>query len=162
MIDYIRSKSRYAPEISVNPSLFDTDSKDEEEGSIRSEIAKRFPFVEDNGIKLEITLINEVFSDYGFSFMDLAQCSPKSRKTKKACAKAVAYLIKPHIDKRNKNQEAAALKYNRKNTKIPRKLLERHRKYIIAALEIMTGEYPNLAGYMEYIRQELKDESSNS
>jgi RNA polymerase sigma factor len=48
-------------------------------------------------IPAEITLINEVFSDYGFSFMDLAQCSPKSRKTKKACAKAVAYLIKTPI-----------------------------------------------------------------
>jgi RNA polymerase sigma factor len=163
MIDYIRSKSRYAPEISVNPSLFDTDSKDEEEGSIRSEIAKKVSLVEDNGIKLEITLINEVFSDYGFSFMDLAQCSPKSRKTKKACAKAVAYLIKtPILTSEIKIKKQLPLNIIEKNTKIPRKLLERHRKYIIAALEIMTGEYPNLAGYMEYIRLELKDESSNS
>jgi RNA polymerase sigma factor len=49
-----------------------------------------------------------------------------------------------------------------KYTNVPRKLLERHRKYIIAALEIMSGDFPNLAGYMEYIHQELKNESNNS
>ncbi len=42
-----------------------------------------------------------------------------------------------------------------KNSKVPRKILERHRKYIIAAAEIMTGDYPCLAGYMRYIREEL-------
>ena len=163
MIDFMRSKSRYAPEISVNPSLFNTDSKDEEEYSMQSEIAKKISIVDDNAIKMEITLINEVFSDYGFSFMDLAECSPKSKKTKKSCAKAVAYLIKtPILTSKIKIKKQLPLNIIEKNTKIPRKLLERHRKYIIAAVEIMSGEYPNLAGYMEYIRQELKDESSNS
>lgn len=74
VIDFMRSKSRYAPEISVNPSLFNTDSQDEEEYSMQSEIAKKVSIVEDNAIKMEITLINEIFSDYGFSFMDLIEC----------------------------------------------------------------------------------------
>ena len=43
-----------------------------------------------------------------------------------------------------------------KNTKAPRKLLERHRKYILAAVEIMSGDYPYLANYMRYIREELE------
>ena len=163
IIDFMRSRSRYAPEISVNPSLFNTDSKDEEDYSMRSEIAKKVSIVENNSIKLEIILINEIFSDYGFSFMDLAECSPKSQKTKKSCAKAVAYLIKaPILTNEIKIKKQLPLNIIEKNTKIPRKLLERHRKYIIAAVEIMSGDFPNLAGYMEYIRQELKDESSSS
>ena len=38
---------------------------------------------------------------------------------------------------------------------ISRKILERHRKYIIAAAEILNGEYPLLAEYMNYIRKAL-------
>jgi RNA polymerase sigma factor len=41
-----------------------------------------------------------------------------------------------------------------KNTHVPRKILERHRKYIIAAIEILSGEYPYLADYLRYIREE--------
>jgi RNA polymerase sigma factor len=42
-----------------------------------------------------------------------------------------------------------------KNSKIPRKILERHRKYIIAAAEILSGEYPFLAQYLQGIRKEM-------
>ena len=36
-----------------------------------------------------------------------------------------------------------------------RKILERHRKYIIAAAEILDGDFPILAGYMAFIKKEL-------
>ena len=35
-----------------------------------------------------------------------------------------------------------------------RKILERHRKYIIAATEILDGDFPILAGYLSFIRRE--------
>jgi RNA polymerase sigma factor len=41
-----------------------------------------------------------------------------------------------------------------KNSQVPRKILERHRKYIVAAIEILSGEYPYLAEYLRYIREE--------
>lgn len=157
IIDFMRSKSRYASEVSVNPSLFNTDVQEEEDYSMQAEIAKKISLVEDNSIKMEITLINEVFSAYGFSFMDLAECSPKSEKTRRSCAKVVAYLIKsPILISEIKVKKQLPLNIIEKNTRVPRKLLERHRKYIIAAVEIMSGDFPNLAGYMDYIRQELK------
>jgi RNA polymerase sigma factor len=46
------------------------------------------------------------------------------------------------------------LKNIEKSAQVPRKILERHRKYIIAAIEILSGEYPNLAEYLRYIREE--------
>ena len=157
IIDFIRSKSRYALEVSVNPSLFNTDIQNEDEYFMQSEIAQKVSIVEDNSIKMEITLVNEVFSEYGFSFMDLTECSPKSEKTKRSCAKVVAYLIRnPILTSEIKIKKQLPLNIIEKNTRIPRKLLERHRKYIIAAVEIMSGDFPNLAGYMGYIRQELE------
>jgi len=157
IIDFMRSKSRYAPEISVNPSLFSTDTADEEDYSMQSEIAQKVSASDDNSIKLEIYLVNEIFSAYGFSFMDLSECSPKAEKTKRACAKVVAFMIKnPILASEMKVKRQLPLNIIQKNTKVPRKLLERHRKYIVAAVEIMSGDYPYLASYMRYIREELE------
>ena len=38
---------------------------------------------------------------------------------------------------------------------VKKKILERHRKYIIVAAEILNGEYPLLAEYMNYIRKQM-------
>jgi RNA polymerase sigma factor len=51
------------------------------------------------------------------------------------------------------NSKQLPLKIIENNLKIPRKILERHRKYIIAAIEILYGEYPYLAEYLHYIRE---------
>jgi RNA polymerase sigma factor len=37
-------------------------------------------------------------------------------------------------------------------TGISRKILDRHRRYIIAAVEILSGDYPLLAEYMQFIK----------
>jgi len=36
---------------------------------------------------------------------------------------------------------------------VPRKIIERHRKYIIAATEIVGGDYPHLSQYMSFIKR---------
>ena len=157
IIDYIRSKSRYAPEILVKPSLFESEVYEDEDYSLHSEIASKVSEEVDNPLKMEIYLINEIFSGYGFSFMDLTGCSPKAMKTKKACAHAVAYMINnPILVGEMKIKRQLPLNLIEKNAKVPRKLLERHRKYIVAAVEIMSGDYPHLASYMRYIREELE------
>lgn len=156
-VDYIRSKSRYAPEIPINPALFDTDSDEEEDDlSVKISVAEKVSNPTDNSLKLEIELANDVFSSYGFTFFDLADCSPKVGKTKQACARAITYMLKtPILVSNMKVLKLLPIKMIEKNTKIPRKVLERHRKYIIAAIEIISGDYPYLAEYMRFIREEF-------
>ena len=36
---------------------------------------------------------------------------------------------------------------------VSRKILDRHRRYIIAAAEILSGDYPILSAYLEFIRK---------
>jgi RNA polymerase sigma factor len=36
---------------------------------------------------------------------------------------------------------------------LPLKLLNRHRKYIIAVVEILGGDYPGLAAYLDFVRK---------
>jgi len=111
--------------------------------------------MDNSDLKLEIEEANKVFSAYGFSFFDLSECSPRANKTKKACAKAVSYILdNPVLIRELQSSKQLPLKIIENNSKVPRKILERHRKYIIAAIEILSGEYPYLAEYMRYIREE--------
>lgn len=157
LIDYIRTQSKYSTEISIDPSNFDFNPDEEEDdAAMKIAVAKTLVHQPDDSLKLEIEAANQEFSAYGFSFFDLTNCSPKAAKTKLACAKAVVFLLQnPLLMKEMEKSRMLPIKSIEKSIKIPRKILERHRKYIIAATEIMKGDYPFLASYMKYIKEEL-------
>lgn len=103
-------------------------------------------------IKLEILSLEEDLRLYGISFMDLADASPKAQKTRDACRKAINWIIEnPVIINEMKESNQLPIKIIENNSGVPRKILERHRKYIIAVVEILAGDYPWLN---EYVRQE--------
>lgn len=130
--------------------------EDENDTAIKREVISKVSGTEDNSLKYEIEAANAQFSVYGFSFFDLTECSPKATKTKAACAKAVVYILNtPIIFEQLRSSKMLPIKIIENNAKVPRKILEHHRKYIIAAVEIMSGNYPYLAEYMRFIREEL-------
>lgn len=140
IIDYYRKQNKYNSEIQVewieDAAIIDSNS---------------------NNLKLEIETITQILKHYGFKFTNLTKCSPKAEKTKVGCAKAVAYLLKtPILIKEMRSTKQLCIKIIKKNVGIPRKTLERHRKYIIAATEIMNGDYPYLSEYLSYIKEELE------
>jgi len=155
LYDYLKGQGRYAHEISVDPYVFDTDSEeDTEDVSIKIATAEQVSKSDSGDIKLEIEAVNQQFALYGFSFFDLATCSPKAKKTKVSCAKAVNYILQNPIMITNmQDSKQLPIKIIEKNVGIPRKILDRHRKYIIAAVEILSGEYPKLSEYLRYIRE---------
>jgi RNA polymerase sigma factor len=156
LIDYFRTQTKYTSEVSVSPTVFDLDQEDETDIHLKIEVSKKISYSKDDALKLEIEAANKAFSNYGYSFFDLTECSPKAEKTKIACAKAVTYLLKnPLLLNDIKTSKLLPIKIIEKNSKVPRKILERHRKYILAAIEIVSGDYPYLAEYMHFIREEL-------
>ncbi|QSX09154.1 hypothetical protein J0B03_03535 [Alkalibacter rhizosphaerae] len=97
----------------------------------------------------EIDALTQVLQLYGLDFADLAKASPKSDKTVKACKKILFFLTShPELTELIKDSKLLPLKEIEKNTGVPRKTIERHRKYLIAAMEILTGDYPYLAAYI--------------
>lgn len=156
LIDYHRSQNKYNSEISVSPDVFDTDLDENDENiALHIVVAEKISQKKDETLKEEILSANEMLSEYGFTFYDLVNCSPKAAKTKSACGKAVQYLLdNPLLMKEIQHSKQLPIKIIEKNCKVPRKLLERHRKYIIAAAEILAGEYPSLAHYMRFVREE--------
>ena len=143
VIDSIRQNARHGAEILVDPdeSLSDVPSKET---------------VEDMRV-FEIEALSKVLSQYGIKFSDLSTCSPKSEKTRRACAMVVSTLLdNKEIVWSMRGKHELPIKKIGNICEVPRKIMERHRKYIIAAAEIMIDDYPNLSEYMGYIRNYRK------
>lgn len=155
LVDYYRTTKKFDAEYFVSPEIFEFNSKDEEaEVSMKLEIAQKLSTSMENSLGDEIESVNAEFKSFGFSFYDLAQCSPKSQKTKNACKQAVLYVLEHPIVREEINQsKQLPIKLIQKNTNLPRKILENHRRYIIAVIKILSGEYPLLAEYLSFIRK---------
>ena len=103
----------------------------------------------------EIAEMQSVLQRYGFSFFDLADASPKTEKTRKSCAQAVRTLLAAALlMAQMRLRRLLPIRELSEASGVVRKILERHRKYIIAAAEILDGDFPILAGYMSYIRKQ--------
>jgi RNA polymerase sigma factor len=138
LIDHFRLQGRFRAEVQV------------EEVESDAIIDKN-----DNNLRMEIEDMSKVLGDYDFKFMDLVECSPKARKTKTACAKVISYLLRnPILFEELRSSKKLQVKVIEKNLKLPRKIIERHRKYIIAATEILRGDYPYLSEYLKYVWEE--------
>ena len=99
--------------------------------------------------------MQEILDEYGFSFLDLTECSPKAEKTKKSCGLAIRTLIASAVLMAlMRLKRLLPIKELCEKSGVIRKILERHRKYIIASAEILDGDFPVLASYLRYIREE--------
>lgn len=106
------------------------------------------------GVQQEIHELNETLASYGISFQELADCSPKAEKTKRNCGQAIRVLLqhKEWLDEMKVSKRLPIAKLQQHIT-IPRKILERHRKYIIAVTEILDGDYLYLAEYVKQFKE---------
>ena len=106
---------------------------------------------------LEVESIEQVLRHYGISFFDLVDASPKATKTKEASGKAIVYILDhPLLVSELWRTKTIPVKLLVKNLSLTPKILENHRKYIIAAVEILQGEYPILADYFRHLKEGTK------
>ena len=166
LLDHIRKRERFLEEIPVSPQVFTSDiSGDEPSGSTDIETAAAIaagqavdgePYT--NGAADEILDITAVLKQYGFAFRDLTECSPKSKKTKESCAAAVRYILDHKEELTDMRRSGKlAIRSLAKGAGVNKKLLERHRKYIIAVSEILAGDYPVMKEYLGFIYSETGD-----
>ena len=161
VLDYLRSQSRYGDETAVTPEAFDGSLDDDAAGGMELRVQRRMgeeamEAADDTAERAreEIAAMQDILRGYGFSFFDLAESSPKTEKTKRSCGAAiraliasVALLAKMRLARLLPIKELSA------ESGVVRKILERHRKYIIAGAEILDGDFPILAGYLSYVKE---------
>lgn len=150
IIDYQRKEARHQKTISIyeetgekDQTIMDqlSDDKDHYTESINLSSTKR-----------EIEELSAVMTDFGVSFSDVAEHSPKQERTLETCASAIRYAAenKYLLDEllRTKKLPMAQLVLG---SGAERKTLERHRKYILAMLLIQTNGYEMIRNHLGYV-----------
>ena len=155
LIDYFRAQKSVLREVSVAPHVLESGGEPEEDPSgVYLAVVKSSREASDHSLRDEILAANELLSDYGFRFFDLTECSPQQEKTQKECAVAIRTVL----------TDSALFAAMEKTRKLPikalaaasgvsRKTLDRYRKYIIMAVLILDGDYPQLAEYLKFVKE---------
>lgn len=158
LLDLGRKEARRDAEISVQPAAFDGEV-DEDDANLSSqmEVREAAASMIDLSLKEEIEAAGKEFSRYGFSFFDLAYSSPRSFLTRAGCAKAVrAIFTPPPLTDDLKRTKTLPVKAIIERTGQSRKLLDKYRRYLIAAALILSDDYPGLQEYFRYMKTEKK------
>lgn len=148
LIDYYRSEKRHKNVISLNMYLeeqgeeFDISSGE----AVRAYSEKKVSEFR----KLEMEELGKELTDWKITFTDLAEASPRHEKTRKQCSEIVGLILsRPDMLKQVMVKKYLPVAEIEKALRLPRKLIERFRKYIITVVVIATGDY-------EYIRDYIK------
>ncbi|MBQ2972597.1 MAG: sigma-70 family RNA polymerase sigma factor [Ruminococcus sp.] len=150
IIDFQRKENRHQGNISLYTET------GEDDHTLMDELADdRDQFDESanlEAVKQEIEELSAVMADFGVSFSDVADNSPKQERTMEACASAIRYAAenKYLLDEllRTKKLPMAQLVLG---SGAERKTLERHRKYILAMLLIQTNGYEIIRGHLRHV-----------
>lgn len=157
LIDFKRKESRHSNIISLDIER----SKDSEGLSLMdSLIDPENPFAEYESKSAtvdEIQELSEELKSFGVSLTDIADNCPKQKRTLKACQKAVAFCVSSDTilsDIKSTGRLPMALIVA--ETDIPRKTLERHRKYILAITIIYSNGYAIIRGHLKQVYADTK------
>ncbi|GAF24823.1 RNA polymerase sigma factor SigI [Neomoorella thermoacetica] len=153
LIDYFRREGRHRQVLSLQAMEGETaaavDPVARDEINMVDELADR---------REEIERYQKELASYGITLKDLVKCSPQHRDARdRALAAARVVVANPLLRKYLLERKALPLKALEKEVETSRKTLERHRKYIIAAVVMLMGNYEYLAGYIGQDRRGGQD-----
>ncbi len=151
IIDYQRKEARHKGHVSLY-----TPNYDEDDSTILDRLADaRNPYEESVNLeatKQEIAELSRVMAEFGVSFSDVADNSPKQERTQEVCAAVIRYAAEHKV----------LLEELLRTKKLPmtqlvqgsgadRKTLERHRKYILVMILIQTNGYEIIRGHLRHV-----------
>lgn len=153
IIDYQRKESRHKNTISLYEESGD------EHQTIMDELAcERDDYEESvnlSATRQEIEELSSVFEKYGVSFSDVADNCPKQKRTLEACGAVVRYAA-ANQSLLEELLQTGKLPMTRliAGSGVPKKTLERHRKYILAMLLIQTNGYEIVRGHIRHVLEQ--------
>ncbi len=156
LLNLFRKEKRESVEIPVSWQVFEGEVE-EDDPELSMKLKVRESTVTDDDISKiltdEIDALTKELEAYGISFFDLTRCSPRAAKTKRGCAEVIAsiFLPPPLVGylKKKKILPSAEI---RKRSGYGVKFLDKFRKYLIATVLILDGDYPQIAEFVEYMK----------
>lgn len=142
--DYQRKELAYSNTVPFSQlSLTDKDGNE-------TELQIEAPKANDYDAKFELEALKSELIKYDITLFDLPGATPKSKKTKSACSSVIRYILQNSILKNEVLIKGLIpIKLISDSLSINRKVIERHRKYIITAVIVLEGDYKIIAEYIK-------------
>lgn len=148
IIDYWRKNNRHNQVISLDTPIND-DEQSAMDRMASSDVTHEQMMVIREATKEEIIELSEQMVTFGVTLADVSDNSPKQERTLKSCQSVVAYAKDDELLMENfLRTKRLPLAELAKETKVARKTIERHRKYIIALLLIYSNGYEIIRGHL--------------
>lgn len=150
LIDYVRKEQRFTGQIPQSAFEVEGDEDERFDPVDAKEAVERFErdrIAEDR--RLEIEALSAQLADFGITFSDLVESSPKHEDSRRMLI-GIGEML-------SKNEELSGLLLAKKSlplkeltelVEVSRKTLERGRKYIIAVTLIHLGSFPHLKSFV--------------
>lgn len=154
LIDFFRKEKRHQ-HLSLDEQPIIGEDQDVVETSTYEyiEAEKKFTIQEEQALLIEEILIYEsVLKEYGLSFNELPDVSPKHQDTRNNCFRLARFMIENHplIEAMQKKKRLPIADLSR-ISQIPSKTIEKNRKYIIAVTLCLL--HPDLDRIKKYIEK---------
>lgn len=150
LIDYYRKEKKNSNVISLN-EYYSNDEEDERDLSIGESLDKYWEREISEYRRLELEELKKELLKWDITFFQLAEASPKHDKTKRLYAEIIKFLLsQPELIQQIKNKRYLPIAEIEKGLSIPRKKIERARKYILAVLIIATGDYQYIKDFIDW------------
>lgn len=147
IIDYWRKNNRHNQVISLNTPINEDASTLEE--SIPDNEYQEENLVIREATKEEILELSQQMTEFGVSLTDVAESSPKQERTLTSCKEVIAYAKdNEEIMKEFLRTKRLPLSKILEGVDVPRKTIERHRKYVVALLLIYSNGYEIIRGHL--------------
>jgi len=148
LIDYYRKERRHRDVVPLN--VF-AEEKETEYDLGADEAIREFS---DRDIaelrKAEIQELAKELSQWNITYRDLAKVSPRHRRTREQCAGLAGIILsRPDMLESVMTKKYLPVMELEKASGLPRKFIERFRKYIIAIVVIAIGDYQYIKDYIK-------------
>jgi len=150
IIDYYRKESKYHNAVFLEQH-YDEDNDEDFDQTTEKAFSEYLEEEISEYRRLEIEQLKEELKEWGISFFELPDVSPKHKKTRRTYSEVIKFLLSsPDLLDYIRTKKALPITQIEKRLKIPRKKIDRGRKYILAAIIICTGDYEFIRDYISW------------
>lgn len=152
LIDYWRSNKKHKEAISIEEKAGEDQTIEE---TLTDGVNPQAVFTERRATQAEINELSNQMVEFDVTLTDVAENSPKQVRTLEACQKVIQFAKQnPKHIKRLLRTKQLPVKALADGADVPKKTIERHRKYLVALLLIYSNGYEMIRGHLSHLVKE--------
>lgn len=149
LVDYYRKERKHLMVVSINE--YSGEDGEETDLSTQESIDRYMQEEISEYRRMELEQLKAELKQWDISFIELAEASPKHDKTRRIYSDIIDFLTsRPELIAQIKQKKYLPVAEIENTTKIPRKTIDRARKYLIAVIIIITGDYQYVRSYINW------------